>query len=923
MKAKHSSFLFTKKALFTGMILLGTYQLHGALRVTSEVTSHTLTTQTSPVTQTQFSINVRNSTLEEFAKEVERVTGYSFIYGEEVRINGRITLSIQNRSLSYLLQKAFENQPVGFEISGKHILLHKRRQPQKTVSRKFTISGYVTDGASSETLIGANVLDKRQQTGTATNPFGFYTLTLPEGEVELSFSYLGYETRQSSFLLAKDTTMNIRLSNNNQLAEVVVVSAKKEAGVRSTAMGSHEIPMAQIQHTPAILGEADVLKTIQLMPGVQAGVEGFSGLYVRGGGPDQNLVLLDGIPVYNADHMFGIFSIFTPEAVKKVTLFKSSFPARYGGRLSSIVDVRTNDGDQKDYHGTLSVGSLTSKLHIEGPIAKERTSFSLSARTTHTLPFEGLFKGKEESFNYYFYDLNAKVSHRINHRNRVFLSLYQGRDQYKYQLKGTTSYFNDNTVSSQNKHYDSNHINWGNTIIAGRWNHIFNSKLFGNTTVAYNSYRMLINGKINEERRQKNQLYTFQYESSYRSGIEDWSFQTDFDYTPNPMNDIRFGIKYTRHRFSPETINSKIKEKENGTVSQDTLYRGNSGGYMTGHESTLYLEDKFDIGERLSLNAGIHFSLFHTQGKNYYSAQPRISAHYKFNDDFSVKSAYSQMTQYVHLLSSTSISMPTDLWVPITKNIRPMHSHQYSSGIYYTGIPGWELSLEGYYKQMQNVLEYQDGVSFLGNSTNWEKKVEMGTGRSMGLEFMAQKNIGKSTGWIAYTLAKSDRQFKDGSISNGKRFPYKYDRRHNISICLNHRFSDRIDLGATWIYNTGGTITIPQKQTAILKPDGSIEEAGYISNRNNYRLPASHRLNIGINFHKKKKHGIRTWNISLYNAYNAMNPTIVYAERKHEYAGFYPDGNGGIQNSPQYVKTVIKKLTLLPCIPSVTYTYKF
>ncbi len=919
MKTTHCSSFLAGKILLAGMILLNTYQLHG----TAANAMYMHTSQTIPETKTQISINVRNCTLEDFVKEVERTTGYAFIYGEEIRINGRITLSIRNRSLIYLLQKAFENQPVDFEISGKHILLHKRRLPQKTGSRKFTISGYVTDGASSETLIGANVLDKRQQTGTATNPFGFYTLTLPEGEVELSFSYLGYETRHSSFRLAGDTTMNIRLNSNNQLAEVVIVSAKKEAGVRSTAMGSHEIPMAQIQHTPAILGEADVLKTIQLMPGVQAGVEGFSGLYVRGGGPDQNLVLLDGIPVYNADHMFGIFSIFTPEAVKKVTLFKSSFPARYGGRLSSIVDVRTNDGDQKRYHGTISLGTLTSKLHLEGPISKERTSFSLSARTTHTLPVEAVLKKKEETFNYYFYDLNAKISHRFNHRNRIFLSVYQGRDQYKYQTKGTMSYHNDNMEMSQYKHSDKNNINWGNTIIAGRWNHIFNSKLFGNTSVAYNSYRMLINGKIDEERRRNNRTHSFQYDFSYRSGIEDWSFQTDFDYTPNPMNDIRFGLKYTRHRFTPETTSSRIREKENGSVSQDTLYRGTSNGYLTGHESTFYLEDKFDIGERLSVNAGIHISLFHTQGKNYLSAQPRVSAHYKFGNGFSVKSAYSQMTQYVHLLSSTSISMPTDLWVPITKNIRPMHSHQYSTGIYYTGIPGWELSLETYYKQMKNVLEYQDGVSFLGNSTDWEKRVEMGTGRSMGVEFMAQKSVGRTTGWIAYTLAKSDRQFKDGSISNGQRFPYKYDRRHNVSICLNHRFSDRIDIGATWIYNTGGAITIPQQQTAILKPDGTIEETGYISHRNNYRLPASHRLNIGINFHKKGKRGVRTWNISLYNAYNAMNPTIVYAERKYHYAGNYPDGNGGMLYVPESGRTVIKKLTLLPCIPSVTYTFKF
>ena len=370
--------------------------------------------------ETRINLNIRNATLESFVKQLENATGFSFIYGEEVKLTHRITLEMKQKNISEILQRAFENEPITFEISGKHILLHKRPVPQKPVSRKFTISGYVTDGASSETLIGANILESRRSTGTATNPFGFYSLTLPEGETELVFSYLGYESRHSRFELTKDTLLNVRLDSNNQLAEVVVLSDKREAGIESTAMGAHEIPMTQIRHTPSILGEADLLKTIQLMPGVQAGMEGFAGMYVRGGGPDQNLVMLDGIPVYNADHLLGVFSIFTPEAVKNTTLFKSSFPARYGGRLSSIVDVRTNDGDMHKYHGAFSIGLLTDKLHIEGPIWKERTSFSFSARAIPTLFFKNLIVDKDDTYsdkyNYYFYDVNAKVNHKFSDR---------------------------------------------------------------------------------------------------------------------------------------------------------------------------------------------------------------------------------------------------------------------------------------------------------------------------------------------------------------------------------------------------------------------------------------------------------------------------------------------------------------------------
>lgn len=884
--------------------------------------------------EARLNINIRNATLESFVKQLENATGFSFIYGEEVKLSRRITLDAKQQTISEILQQAFKNEPIKFEISGKHILLHKRPMPQKSVSRKFTISGYVTDGTSSETLIGANIFESRRSTGTATNPFGFYTLTLPEGETELSFSYLGYESRHSHFELTKDTLLNIRLNSNNQLAEVVVLSDKREAGIESTAMGAHEIPMAQIKNTPSILGEADLLKTIQLMPGVQAGMEGFAGMYVRGGGPDQNLVLLDGIPVYNADHLLGVFSIFTPEAVKNTTLFKSSFPARYGGRLSSIVDVRTNDGDMHRYHGTLSIGLLTDKLHLEGPIWKGRTSFSLSARAIPTVFFKNLIVDKDadyaDKYNYYFYDINAKVNHKFSDRSRVFLGFYNGKDHYHFESSSTNTYIN--SPSNKNGNRDKSNLNWGNTIGYARWNYVFNNRLFSNTTVSYNRYRMSLNQDMEDTDIYQDKIYNrYKYFSEFVSGIRDWSLRMDFDYTPMPQHHIKFGAEYIHHTFLPGVSTSKMQDIEQGAIQEDTVYNTSSSREMRGQEVSLYAEDNFNLNSRLSVNAGVRASLFHTQGKSYFSVQPRLSARYDIGRGFSAKASYTRMAQYVHLLSSTPFSMPTDLWVPITKNIRPMHANQYSLGGYYTGLAGWEFSIEGYYKQMNNILEYQDGVTFFGTSTNWEEKVDMGEGRSMGLEVMAQKTLGKTTGWIAYTLSKTDHRFKDGSINQGKWFPYKYDRRHSISLSLNHKFSERIDVGASWIFNTGGCITVPERQTIIIKPDGSVEEAGYISQRNNYRLPVNHRLNLGINFNKKTKHGMRTWNISIYNAYNAMNPNLVYSERKDNREYIYNDyfegnyqGNGSRPIAAKTTeKTVIKKLTILPCIPSITYTYRF
>ena len=863
--------------------------------------------------ETKLSFSIRNATLEEFVKRIENSTGFSFIYGEEVKMNHRLTLDVKQKTLPEILDLAFANEPVKYQITGRHILLQKKKQ--KPVSRKFTISGYVTDGTSSETLIGANILESRQQQGTTTNPYGFYSITLPAGETELSFSYLGYTTRQYRLELSKDTLINVLMQDNNQLEEVVIVSDKAEAGITATQMGAQEIPIAQIKNTPSILGEADVMKTIQLMPGVQAGVEGSAGLYVRGGGPDQNLILLDGVPVYNVDHLFGFFSVFTPEAVKKVTLFKSSFPARFGGRLSSVVDVRSNDGDMKKYHGTLSVGLLSSKIQLEGPIIRDKTSFNISARRSYIDLIAKPFMPKDDKISYYFYDINAKINHKFSDRSRLFLNFYNGKDSYYFKT----------TDSSSSMYKDKMSLNWGNTIATARWNYIFNQKLFSNTTVAYNKYRMDANSTVYTKTNLIESISESNYHSNYHSGICDWSYLIDFDYNPTPAHHIKFGAGYLHHDFRPEVATSKIQEKEDGITKQDTLYNSISNSTIQAHEVSAYIEDNFDIGSRLRMNVGLHLSMFRVQRRNYFSAQPRVSARYQLTRHTALKASYTKMSQYIHLLSSTPISMPTDLWVPVTSKIKPMQAHQYSLGSYYTGLTGWEFSVEGYYKQMRNVLEYKEGVSFLGSSSGWENKVEMGKGRSMGIEFMAQKTTGKTTGWIAYTLAKSDRKFAIGGINNGERFPYKYDRRHNLSLVVNHKFSNRIDIGASWIFSTGGTATIAEEVTAIIRPgEDAIQQKDYIEKRNNYRLPASHRLNIGVNFNKKTKHGVRTWNISLYNAYNAMNPTMIYSNNSGGYASYIKnqeDGKVYLQYIP--AKRKITKLTLLPCVPSVTYTYKF
>lgn len=768
--------------------------------------------------------------------------------------------------------------------------------------RRVTVNGLVTDGASGETLLGAGVLAGTD--GAVTNEYGFYTLTLPRGTTTLTWSYIGYEPEVQTLDLQRDTTINIQLRAGASLA-AAMVSAQKESGIKSTRMGVLEVPVNAIKNTPALFGEADVLKIIQMMPGVQSGSEGFSGLYVRGGGPDENLLLLDGIALYNAEHMLGIFSIFQPEAVKKVTLYKGSFPARYGGRISSIIDVRTNDGNMKEFHGCVGVSAISDKVHIEGPIVKDRTSFSASARGMHTFLFDRLLHAMGSPANYYFFDLHGKVTHRFRGgKDRLYANVYHGQDEFYYKDDNTEEDVSTNTKLS---------VRWGNTVAALRWNHIFNSQLFANATLAYNRYRMIMGTDIHAVSYQPGDTHLRQDVSfHYHSGMRDFSAKMDFDYTPLPQHMIRFGGEYIYHTFIPETVAlmTLSDDKEEG-LNKD--YSG-EGVRHNGHDVSLFVEDDMALGESVTLNPGLHATLFGTDGRAYFSLEPRLSAKYSTGFGLSFKAAYSRMSQYVHLLSSSQISLPMDLWVPITKDIRPETSDQGSVGAYFDGLKGWEFSLEGYYKWVRNVLEYKDGVNFLVGTSDWENKVEMGLGRAYGMEVYIEKTTGKTTGWLAYTLSKSERCFPGGTISGGQWFPYRYDRRHNLNIVVNHRFSEVIEGSATWSLCTGGTTTIPERQTITVDPYGNVGQSDMISHRNNYRLPASHHLNLSVNFHKKHRRGESVWNVSVYNVYNRMNPNFVFKTASSRYnasTGAYED------------KIELTKLTILPIVPSVGYTYNF
>ena len=801
-------------------------------------------------------------------------------------------------------------------------------------AQRYTISGFITDESNGETLISASVMDKLSGKGTVTNNFGHYSITLPSGDVALNYNYVGFAADLKEFRLTKDTVIHVKLSASTSLQEVTVIGRRNELGVQGSQMSAIEVPIEQIKNIPTLFGENDLIKALQLLPGVQSGTEGSAGLYVRGGGPDQNLILLDGIPIYNVNHMFGFFSAFNTDAVKNVTLYKGSFPARFGGRLSSVVDVQMKDGDDKNYHGKISVGLISSKRNLEGPIWKEKTTFNISARRTYmdilAQPLIRYYSKRENGGNdtkntagYYFYDLNAKITHKFSDRDKLFFSAYKGDDAVyaKYRTSFTQN------ANKENSEWMKMGWDWGNTLAALRWNHLVTNKLFMNITGSYTKYRSLMNVGYETESTDKQvsppKKINSEMKMGYRSGIADWSLRADFDYSPGAAHSIKFGTSYTYHTFHPDVSSIYAKGNESGMeVKIDTVI-GSSNIYA--HETITYLEDNITVTDWLKVNGGLHFSTYHVQNKNYTSLEPRLGIRLLANDKLSFKADYVQMSQYIHLLSNNSISLPTDLWVPATRRIEPMKSHQYAVGAFYNLNNMLDLSLEGYYKTMSNLIEYKDGASFMGSSSGWEEKVVSGNGWSYGVEFLAQRSFGNTTGWLGYTWSKTERQFdRPGEELNyGHVFPAKYDRRHDISLIVTHKFSEKIDLSGTWVFATGNTATLGMheyKAADIPQQNSSYSGEYYqydlthISSRNNYRFNNYHRADIGVNFHKKKKRGIRTWNISVYNLYNQKNPFMVYSSSDDNY-----NTNTGAYES----KRVFKQVTLFPIIPSVSYSFKF
>lgn len=763
---------------------------------------------------------------------------------------------------------------------------------------KYTVSGYIRDAQNGETLIGATIAVKDKTKGISSNQYGFYSLTLTEGEYELIGSYVGYQPQQVLVKLDGDKQVNFDLLSRATLTEVIVSTKRTDANVKNPQMGRFVLPIEQIRAVPAFLGEVDLLKTVQLLPGVRNAGEGSAGIYVRGGGPDQNLIMLDDAIVYNTGHLFGFFSIFNADAIKNVSLIKGGMPAQYGGRLSSVLDVAMKEGNDKQFQVEGGIGLIASRISIQGPIKKNKASFIVSARRTYIDALVKPFVKETSQYHgsgYYFYDLNAKVNYKFSEKDRLYLSGYFGRDVFDF-VNGQRSL--DVTIP------------WGNATGTLRWNHVFNKRLFGNTSAVFNNYN------FNFEAGQDN------FRIRLSSGIRDFTLKQDFDLYPFTGHKIKFGGIYTYHRFTPNVVSG----------SQDsTIFKPLNAQPKFAHEVGAYIQDDWEITEKIKVHLGMRYSWFQQVGpfsiyetdedgnrtdstvfgsgqpvKSYGGLEPRFTFRYALNDETSIKGSVTRNLQYIHLVSNSGTTLPTDLWVPSTYRVRPQVSWQYAAGVFKNFNDNmFETSVELYYKNMENQIEYEEGYT-PNTLEDTETFFTFGNGWSYGAEFFVNKSRGRLSGWIGYTLSWTWRKFPE--LNFGEKYPAKYDRRNDMSVVAIYELNKRWKLSGTFVFGTGNAATLPQRFYLV---NGVLTQE--YSRINEYRLPSYHRLDFSAINTPKKNQGRKwktEWVFSIYNVYSRQNPYFIYFDQE----GTPLDGT---------LKVQAKQVSLFPIIPSVTWNFKF
>lgn len=761
---------------------------------------------------------------------------------------------------------------------------------------KFTFNGYIKDSTNGESVISASISASGKS--IASNQYGFFSITLDEGEYDVLVSHVSFLTQSFHLSLHSNVQRNIfLLPKSAALAEVVVFSKQRDANVKNAQMGKVDLSINQIKNIPAFLGEVDILKTIQLMPGVRNAGEGNAGFYVRGGGPDQNLILLDDAVVYNTGHLFGFFSIFNSDAIKNVSLIKGGMPAQYGGRLSSVLDVSMKEGNTNKFQTEGGIGLIASRFSVQGPIKKDKASFIVSARRTYIDALMKPFISKSSNFygsGYYFYDMNAKINYRFSDKDRLYLSGYFGRDVF--------------TFKNAEQSFKAN-IPWGNSTATARWNHVFGPKLFANATLVYNDYHFKFDAAQNN------------FEIGLSSGIKDGNAKIDFDYYPTGQHKLKFGGLFTYHKFIPNVTSGK---------QDSVVFKPVTEGNKFALEKALYIQDDWDISDKFKVNYGVRFSSFSQIGpytkyvrdanqnkldssvygrfdniKTYSGLEPRLTMRYSLNATTSIKASATRNLQFIHLVSNAGTTLPTDLWVPSTFRVKPQLSWLYAAGIFKNFKNNeYETSVEVYYKDMRNQIEYAEG--YTPSLKDPEEDFVFGKGWSYGSEFFINKVRGKFTGWIGYTLSWTWRKFSD--LNAGVKYPAKYDRRHDLSVVGTYELNKKWKFGAVFVYGTGNAISLPERfyiLNGVLTQD--------FSGINEYRLGSYHRMDLSATLTPQKKKNKKLesyWVFSVYNVYNHLNPYFIYYNQK----GDPYSGNMQIE---------ARQVSLFPVIPAVTWNFKF
>jgi hypothetical protein len=881
MKPNDPVRILTFIAVVLLLILLAQTQVHAQEQLSKKVT-----------------VTLKNEPLKEALDKISSASGIKFTYSEQIAAsNIKINLIAREKSMSALLNAAFAGHPIQFSALGNEIFIRiepsKEKKPGADPAanpaqnqEKHTISGTIKSISTGETLIAATIRVVGTKYATSSNEYGFYSLTLPEGNYTISVNAVGSKSYKTSVELNKNLSLTIALEDDlNELETVTITSSSAKRNIDNPQMGMERLSISETKNVPVLLGERDLIKTLQLLPGIKTSGEGSGGFFVRGGGADQNMILLDEAPVYNASHLLGFFSTFNSDAIKNVTLYKSGMPAQYGGGLSSVLDVKMNDGNNQKFGVSGGVGLIAARINVEGPIQKEKSSFLISARRTYADMFLKLSKDSAtKKAKLYFYDLNLKANYILGDNDRLFISGYFGKD-----VLGA-----DNVSG----------INWGNATSTLRWNHVFNNKLFSNTSVIFSNYDYKIQSSDDE-----NSLSLF-------SQIQDWNFKEDMQWYANDKNTVSFGLNSIYHTIKPGEVQAS---GNSGFISQNLQNR-----YSL--ENAVYASNTWKANSMLSFTYGVRVSSFSILGKGsyytldnagnvtgttsykkgeiiktYVNFEPRLAAALQLNGSTSIKASYVRNAQNLHLISNSNSSSPTDRWVASTNIIKPELSDQVSLG-YYKNLSNdnYELTVETYYKTLQNQIDYRNGADIYTNKPI-ETQLLYGKGRAYGAEFLLKKKTGKLTGWIGYTISKSERKI-DG-INDNNWYNSRQDRTHDISLVSMYQLSKKWSLSANWVFSTGNAVTFPNGKYKLLG-----HSYFYFSERNADRMPSYHRLDLGATrLLKQTKKFSSELNFSLYNAYGRENAyRITFRDRETD------------PNRTEAIRT-----TLFRFVPSVSYNFKF